>query len=287
MQQITEPHALRQFREQARARGERVAVVPTMGNLHDGHLSLLEKARAVADRVICTIFVNPAQFGPEEDIDSYPRTLDDDLEALRQMKVDAVFTPPVEAMYPPGDQTRVRVPQLSADHCGRSRPGHFDGVATVVCKLLNLVQADFAVFGQKDFQQLAVIRRMATDLFLPTDILSAPTRRAEDGLALSSRNSYLTTSERALAPMLYRLLTETRDRIRAGASNFRTLEDEANQQLAQAGWTPDYFSICHQNDLRSADTAEQPLVILAAARLSRARLIDNLTVDSSDAAHPG
>lgn len=279
MQQISEPEALIAARNQARHRGESIAVVPTMGNLHDGHLSLLERARSVADCVVCTIFVNPAQFGPEEDIDSYPRTLDADLEKLRAAGVDFVFTPGVDAMYPEGDQTRVRVPELSLGHCGQSRPGHFDGVATVVCKLLNLVQADYAVFGEKDYQQLAVIRRMVKDLFIPTKVLGAPTRRADDGLALSSRNGYLTADERALAPMLYQQLRITRDAILSGAEDWRQLEQDAQSALAAAGWDPDYYNIARQCDLQPAGPTDHGIVIMAAARLSRARLIDNLTVE--------
>lgn len=279
MQQLSEPEALMAARNQARHRGESIAVVPTMGNLHDGHLSLLERAQSVADRVFCTIFVNPAQFGPEEDIDNYPRTLESDLDKLRSLGVDFVFTPSIEAMYPPGDQTRVRVPELSLGHCGASRPGHFDGVATVVCKLLNLMQADYAVFGEKDYQQLAVIRRMVKDLFIPTQVLSAPTRRAEDGLALSSRNGYLTAEERALAPMLYQQLRATRDAILDDQPDWRLLEQQAQQTLADAGWQPDYFNIARQQDLQPATPNDHSLVILAAARLSRARLIDNLAFE--------
>lgn len=279
MQIYTQPEELRQLRHELTLAGKTLAVVPTMGNLHDGHLSLIEKAQSLADLVICTIFVNPSQFGPEEDLDAYPRTPDADLSALRRYHVDGVFTPGVEGMYPPGDETRVTVPALSELHCGAVRPGHFTGVATVVCKFLNLIQADYAVFGEKDFQQLAIIRRMVTDLFIPTEIHGAPTLRAEDGLALSSRNGYLTADERQRAPKLYRQLMLTRDRIQQGERDYRQLEQAAHEHLTREGWRPDYFSICRQNDLQAADPTDQKLVILAAARLGRARLIDNLTVD--------
>lgn len=279
MQQIETIADLRAWRTDLRAHGKTVAVVPTMGNLHSGHLSLLEKAQSVADHVICTIFVNPAQFGPEEDVANYPRTLADDLKALRELNIDTVFTPSVSAMYPEGDQTRINVPEISAHHCGQSRPGHFSGVATVVCKFLNLVQADYAIFGEKDFQQLAVIRRLVTDLFIPTTVLGAPTRRADDGLALSSRNAYLTARERALAPMLYDHLNRVKDALLSGHEHWRTLETETQTALAAAGWQPDYFTVCRQSNLLPASPGDQTLVILAAARLGKARLIDNLQVE--------
>ncbi|MEX1057479.1 MAG: pantoate--beta-alanine ligase [Natronospirillum sp.] len=279
MEQITTTEDLRAWRSELRASGKTVAVVPTMGNLHSGHLSLLEKAQSVADHVICSIFVNPAQFGPEEDIANYPRTLAKDLQALRELSIDTVFTPSVAAMYPEGDQTRITVPDISAHHCGKSRPRHFSGVATVVCKFLNLVQADYAIFGEKDFQQLAVIRRMVTDLFIPTEVLGAPTRRADDGLALSSRNGYLTTSERALSPMLYQQLRAVKAALEVSSQqDWRTLETEAQQVLATSGWQPDYFNIVRQNDLETAHPGDEVLVILAAARLGKARLIDNVQV---------
>lgn len=279
MQQIETIADLRAWRTHLRAQGHTVAVVPTMGNLHSGHLSLLEKAQSVADHVICTIFVNPAQFGPEEDVANYPRTLVDDLQALRELNIDTVFTPSVATMYPESDQTRINVPDISARHCGQSRPGHFAGVATVVCKFLNLVQADYAIFGEKDFQQLAVIRRLVTDLFIPTTVLGAPTRRADDGLALSSRNAYLTARERSLAPMLYEQLNRVKAALLSGHDHWRTLETEAQAALGDAGWQPDYFTICRQTDLVPAEPGDRTLVILAAARLGKARLIDNLQVE--------
>lgn len=278
------PDALYQARQSLRQTGQTLAIVPTMGNLHEGHLSLLEKAKTLADLVVCTIFVNPAQFGPEEDLNNYPRTLAADLAALETAGVDWVFTPEIQAMYPPLDQTRVSVPDLSADYCGAVRPGHFTGVATVVCKLLNLAQAEHAIFGEKDFQQLAVIRRMATDLFIPTRIHSAPTRRAADGLALSSRNAYLTESERAQAPLLYQTLQNMADQMQAGATDYAALEQQALATLKDNGWQPDYIAICDPDTLLRSQTPLAQWVILAAARLGRARLIDNLVfrpVDSN------
>ncbi|MCH8553238.1 MAG: pantoate--beta-alanine ligase [Natronospirillum sp.] len=279
MQIYTKPEELRRLRHELTLAGKTLAVVPTMGNLHDGHLSLIEKAQSLADLVICTIFVNPSQFGPEEDLDAYPRTPDADLTALRRYHVDGVFTPGVEGMYPPGDETRVTVPALSERHCGAVRPGHFTGVATVVCKFLNMIQADFAVFGEKDFQQLAIIKRMVTDLFIPTEIHGAPTLRADDGLALSSRNAYLTGDERQRAPDLYRQLVLARDRILQGERDFEGLELSAQDALVRSGWRPDYFSVCSQQTLQPASATDTDLVILAAARLGQARLIDNLTLN--------
>jgi pantoate--beta-alanine ligase len=270
------PAALQQARKALATTGKTLAIVPTMGNLHEGHLSLLEKAKTLADVVLCTIFVNPAQFGPEEDLQNYPRTLAADLAALELAQVDWVFTPEISSMYPPLDDTRVAVPTLSADYCGAVRPGHFTGVATVVCKLLNLAQAEHAIFGEKDFQQLAVIRRMATDLFIQTHIHSAPTRRAADGLALSSRNAYLTEQERTRAPLLYRTLQWMAAQIHAGDSDYAALELEAISTLKADGWTPDYIAICDPDSLIRARAPQPSLVILAAARLGRARLIDNL-----------
>lgn len=272
------PSALFQARNELRSSGKTLAIVPTMGNLHEGHLSLLDKAKTLADLVVCSIFVNPAQFGPEEDINNYPRTLSADLEALEAAQVDWVFTPEIPTMYSSQDETQVSVPQLSADYCGAVRHGHFTGVATVVCKLLNLTQAEHAVFGEKDFQQLAVIRRMVLDLFIHTEIHSAPTRRAEDGLALSSRNAYLTDHQRAQAPLLYRTLQTTAKHIRAGHNDYTELEHIALETLMADGWMPDYVAICDPQSLVRTRVPLPKMVILAAARLGQARLIDNLVL---------
>lgn len=262
-----------------RSAGERVALVPTMGNLHLGHLTLVREARRCADRVVASIFVNPLQFGPSEDLAAYPRTLDEDRRALAAEGCDLLFTPTPSVVYPRGQeaQTRVEVPGLSDLLCGASRPGHFLGVATVVCKLLNMVQPDVALFGEKDFQQLMVIRRMVEDLDIPVEILGVPTVRESDGLAMSSRNGYLTPDERAYAPALHRMLTQAAEALRAGES-VGAVEARARAALAEAGLRPDYVSVRSAQDLSEAGPDDRDLVILAAAYLGRARLIDNLRV---------
>ncbi|RKT46914.1 pantoate--beta-alanine ligase [Thiocapsa rosea] len=273
---------LEDLREQVRAwrgAGERVAFVPTMGNLHAGHLTLIAEARARAPRVVASIFVNPMQFGPAEDLDAYPRTLARDRELLEAAGCDLVFAPNVATVYPRGSeaQTRVEVPGLSDVLCGESRPGHFRGVATVVCKLFNMVQPDVALFGEKDFQQLLVIRRMVEDLAMPVEIVGVPTVREPDGLAMSSRNGYLSPSERARAPALRRVLTAARQSLLAGTAA-ASVEREAEDALREAGLAPDYVRVRATHDLRPATQADRDLVILAAAYLGQARLIDNLRV---------
>jgi len=263
-----------------RQNGERIAFVPTMGNLHNGHLKLVNVAKSQADRVIVSIFVNPMQFGKHEDLDSYPRTLEADCAGLTAQGADAVFTPTPDMMYPRGldVQTFVEVPVLGDLHCGASRAGHFRGVSTIVCKLFNLVQPDIACFGQKDYQQLAIIRQMVTDLSLPIDIIGVPTERAANGLALSSRNGYLTPEQLATAPRLYQILQQLRAQILAGNHDYRSLEQQTKQQLSIAGFTADYVDISNQTDLTLATDAQQAKVILAAAWLGSTRLIDNLEV---------
>lgn len=267
----------------ARARGEgkRIGFVPTMGNLHDGHAALVEKAGQRVDFVVASIFVNPLQFGPTEDLDKYPRTLAADKEKLFGEGVQYLFTPAVDEMYPNGleAQTRITVPELSDTLCGASRPGHFSGVATVVTKLFQLVQPDVAVFGNKDFQQLAVIRRLTTDLCMPIRIVGVDTARATDGLALSSRNGYLTPHERDLAPALHNALQECREAIACGFDSYTGLEQHACDTLQQAGFRPDYFSIRDARTLGPVSPNTEQLVILAAAYLGRTRLIDNVTLN--------
>lgn len=275
---------LREAIGQARAAGRRVGFVPTMGNLHAGHIALVRTARAHADFVVASIFVNPLQFGPSEDLDSYPRTLEQDQRKLVDARCDLLFAPGVEDMYPDGQarQTLVSVPEVSEGLCGASRPGHFTGVATVVAKLLNMVQPDVAVFGRKDYQQLAVIRRMVRDLNVPVEIVGQPIERDVDGLALSSRNGYLSAEERAIAPVIHRTLQWMAERLRAGDDR-SALRAQALQRLEAAGLRPDYL------ELRTADSLAQPapgearLVLLVAAFLGRTRLIDNLEVDLSAA----
>ena len=262
----------------ARSEGKRIGLTPTMGNLHSGHVALVSKAVQRADFVVATIFVNPLQFGPNEDLATYPRTLAADQDKLLQAGCHLLFTPSVEEMYPHGmaDQTRVSVPHLSEGLCGASRPGHFDGVATVVSKLFNMVQPDLAVFGEKDFQQLAVIRAMVRDLNMPIKIIGEPTVRAEDGLALSSRNGYLSADERAAAPALYRVISQIGAAIRAGEQDFERLLDENRRALQSAGFRIDYLEIREAASLRPASPQDRDLVILAAAFLGKTRLIDNL-----------
>ncbi len=264
----------------ARARGEgkRIAFVPTMGNLHEGHVALVEKAGQRADFVVASIFVNPLQFGPNEDLAKYPRTLVADQEKLVAAGCQLLFHPDVEEMYPHGQegQTRVSVPGVSEGLCGGSRPGHFEGVATVVTKLFNMVQPDLAVFGEKDFQQLAVIRTLVRDLNMPVQIIGEPTVRAEDGLALSSRNGYLSAEQRAAAPALYRTLQQLASAIRDGNRDFAQLIEAGQASLVSAGFRPDYLEIREASSLRPAEANDTQLVILGAAFMGTTRLIDNL-----------
>lgn len=264
-----------------RRNGETIAFVPTMGNLHQGHLRLVEVAKTKADRVIVSIFVNPMQFGKNEDLHSYPRTLEADCQGLSDYGADVVFTPTPEMMYPRGldVQTYVEVPILGDLHCGASRAGHFRGVSTIVCKLFNIVQPDVACFGLKDYQQLAIIRQMVIDLSMPIDIVGVQTERAEDDLALSSRNGYLTAEQRAQAPALFKILKQLRTQILAGNHNYRQLEQQAKQQLIYAGFTPDYIDISAQSDLALATSKEQKKVVLAAAWLGNTRIIDNIVIE--------
>ncbi|KRP59551.1 pantoate--beta-alanine ligase [Pseudomonas trivialis] len=262
----------------ARSAGKRIGFVPTMGNLHEGHATLVTKAAQQADFVVASIFVNPLQFGANEDLDKYPRTLAADQEKLLQAGCNLLFAPTVEEMYPGGmtGQTRVSVPHLSEGLCGASRPGHFEGVATVVSKLFNMVQPDIAVFGQKDYQQLAVIRAMVHDLNMPIQIIGEPTVRAEDGLALSSRNGFLSGQERAIAPVLYRSLSHIAAAIKAGDHDFVSLRAEQVRQIEAAGLRLDYLEVRHGVYLRPATAQDKDIVILVAAFLGNTRLIDNL-----------
>ncbi|TAN49794.1 MAG: pantoate--beta-alanine ligase [Methylococcaceae bacterium] len=318
MQTLHTVSSVREHLHHWRKQGQSIGFVPTMGNLHAGHIHLVEQARRLANRVIVSIFVNPTQFGINEDYGSYPRTPEQDAAHLAAAGTDLLFLPGVAEMFPRLDRPAayVEVPALSEDLCGHYRPGHFRGVATVVCKLFNVVQPDLALFGEKDYQQLTVIRRMVADLNLPVSIHGVPTVRDADGLALSSRNGYLSPDERALAPRLYQALTEAAARIRAGATDFAGLEQQQLAHLRQAGFEPDYFSIRRAEDLAPPDCHESrgdlihplplgegrgegndhgahaapdnerrvrhdrlgdtELVILTAARLGRTRLIDNL-----------
>lgn len=280
MQVLTTIAAVRERVAAWHAAGERVAFVPTMGNLHAGHISLIELARRHGERFVASIFVNPMQFGPNEDFNHYPRTPDRDARMLAEAGCDLMFQPDVAEMYPsaPDIATRVAVPGLSTILCGEFRPGHFEGVATVVAKLFNIVQPDVAVFGEKDFQQLTVIRRMVADLCLPVRVVGAPTMREADGLAMSSRNQYLDDAQRALAPRLYAELRGAAAAIERGSRDFAALEAAAALRLAAAGFRLDYFCVRCAADLQPPCVDDAELVVLVAARIGRARLIDNLRI---------
>ncbi|WP_116367236.1 pantoate--beta-alanine ligase [Parahaliea mediterranea] len=266
--------ALCEFRQQ----GQSIAFVPTMGNLHDGHLDLVRRARALCDIVVVSIFVNPLQFGANEDLDAYPRTMAADKEKLFSEGVQVLYAPTVEEIYPEGmhTHTQVQVPDLSETLCGSSRPGHFNGVTTIVNKLFNMVQPDVAVFGEKDFQQLSIIRKMVCDLCMPIQIEGVATARDADGLAKSSRNGYLNREQRRIAPTIHAVLTGCREAIACGFDNFLQLESHARMQLLQAGFEPDYFAIRDARTLRAVDEHTEEIAILAAARLGSTRLIDNV-----------
>ncbi|PHR67555.1 pantoate--beta-alanine ligase [Alcanivorax sp.] len=275
-------HSVAQVREYVRGwhnKGQTVGFVPTMGNLHDGHISLIREARARCDVVVVSIFVNPTQFGPNEDFDRYPRTLDADAAALVEAGTDLLFAPSVEEMYPLGqNQTWVDVDQLGDYLCGASREGHFRGVTTVVSKLLNIVQPDVAVFGEKDFQQLAILRRMCEELLFPVKIVGAATSRETDGLARSSRNGFLSDSERTLAPQLYAHLQQLKADIDAGERDYRALESRISQSLDTAGFSVDYLTIVSAKTLAPAGPQDTDLVAAVAAKLGSTRLIDNISL---------
>jgi pantoate--beta-alanine ligase len=267
----------------------RIAFVPTMGNLHQGHLKLISQAKNEADKVVVSIFVNPTQFSLGEDFSSYPRTEKQDSELLEIHNVDVLFLPDVDEMYKPDGKTIISVTELNDLHCGASRVGHFNGVATIVCKLFNLIQPDIAFFGEKDYQQLAIIRAMVEDLNIPVEIKSVPTVRETDGLAMSSRNSYLTKEQRTIAPVLYHTLRQAYQQIITKQFDVEQIEQQQQKILSDAGFIVDYFSICHANTLLAAKPEDDEIVVLAAAKLGKTRLIDNihfkinnLNVDSLD-----
>ena len=278
MQTITRIAEMRALVRDWRFAREGIAFVPTMGNLHAGHASLIGAAHLHGRRVVASVFVNPLQFGPNEDYAAYPRTPDEDAALLEAQGVDVLFLPTVEEMYPQGvaGSTIVDVPELSGILCGAVRPGHFQGVATVVVKLLNLVQPDVGIFGEKDYQQLTIIRRSIEDLCLPVRIVGAPTVRADDGLALSSRNRYLSPQERAIAPEVYRALDRARRRLESGDADVAGIESEGLAALVKAGFRPDYFEVRMAGTLAKPHGSNVDVVVLTAARLGRARLIDNV-----------
>jgi len=272
---------LRQQIADWKQQGLRVAFVPTMGNLHNGHLSLLERGRQLCDRTVVSIFVNPIQFGKGEDYEKYPSTLEADRQKLESCGLDLLFTPNLKELYPGGMDvdTRVNVPELSTILCGKFRPDHFSGVATVVTKLLINVTANVALFGEKDFQQLLIIRRLVSELCIPTDIIGMPIIRETDGLAMSSRNAYLTATQRQLAPEIYRTLQKAAEKIQNQSNaDFASIEIECMQKLELAGFRPEYVSVRRTSDLGAPGTNDRELSILVAAWLGTARLIDNIKV---------
>ncbi len=282
MQQISDIGALREQVRGWRIAGERIVFVPTMGNLHRGHLRLVEKARDHGQRIVVSIFVNPMQFNDKDDFNAYPDTLAQDADKLTEVGVDVLFTPSVAVIYPDGYQhnSQVVVPGLSDILCGEHRPGHFIGVTTVVAKLFNIVLPDVALFGEKDFQQLMIIRRMVGELCFPIDIVGVATERESDGLAMSSRNGYLSAVERQQAPLLYRELEQAKSRLLLGSERIEVVEAEAMEVLQKGGFRPEYFTVRSRKDLSKAEGNAQDLVILAAAWLGKARLIDNICLNS-------
>ncbi len=280
MDTVTTISAVREHVRRWRNEGRRVAFVPTMGNLHAGHMSLIEAARRYGDRFVSSIFVNPMQFGPNEDYAHYPRTPSQDERMLAEAGCNLMFMPDVTEIYPNGSEraTRVDVPSLSRILDGEFRPGHFEGVSTIVATLFHIVEPDVAVFGEKDFQQLTIIRRMVSDLCLPVEIVGAPTVRDSDGLAMSSRNQYLSAAERQTAPRIYQTLLAAANRLQAGDTDFASIERTGVEALEKAGMKPDYFSIRRAQDLAPPAPDTGHLVVLTAARLGKARLIDNIQV---------
>jgi pantoate--beta-alanine ligase len=278
--EVSSSESLRESLGDWRHDGDHIALVPTMGNLHDGHLSLVALAREHAERVVVSIFVNPTQFSEFEDFEQYPRTLERDRRRLKRVNADVLFVPDIDTMYPFGldNATSVTVPVLTADFCGAFRPGHFDGVTSVVSRLFSIVQPDVAIFGQKDYQQQLVVRRLVEDLRVPLKIVSAPTKREDDGLALSSRNQYLSEEQRGVAPTLFSVLQGIGKDLQTGKRNFAELETHAMSVLADAGFDPEYVGIRRAENLETPDRDNDEIVVLAAARLGNARLIDNILV---------
>lgn len=275
--------SIRELQDQikhARSLGKKVGFVPTMGSLHEGHMMLIDKAVEDCDFVVSSIFINPLQFNDIDDLGRYPRTFDADSKLLKARNCDLLFFPSIDEMYPHGQdaQTTVSVPVVSEGLCGDSRPGHFDGMATVVMKLFHMVAPDASFFGEKDFQQLAVIRKMVGDLNLPFDVIGVDTCREESGLAMSSRNHHLSAEEKATASNIYRILSEISVAIQDGAKNYLELCEKGNVELADLGFEPDYLEVRNADTLAPAAESDQNLVVLAAAILGKARLIDNLRI---------
>ena len=280
MQTITSISELRKLLDNHRMTEQSIGVIPTMGNLHAGHMVLVKAAIQSCSFVISTIFVNPLQFGPNEDITAYPRTLNEDKKKLAIAGCNCLFAPSVEEIYgfDPSTSTVIQVPVISELHCGKSRPGHFEGVATVVSKLFYIIRADRAFFGLKDYQQYLLIKQLVKDLVFEIEIIGIEIERESDGLAVSSRNAYLTAEEREIAPFLYACLNDVSTAILNNDRDYRRLEKEGLQNLQKAGFHPDYFSICHAETLLSANAKDDSIVLLAAVTLGSCRLIDNLRI---------
>ncbi len=281
MDQANSVTELRQYVQHWKDHKQSIAFVPTMGNLHAGHLSLITKGQSLCDRSICSIFVNPMQFGPNEDFNHYPRTLDADIQLLESTGCDLVYMPTASELYPQGLEniSQVIVTDLTEIFEGAHRPGHFTGVATIVAKLFNIVKPDISVFGKKDFQQYCVIRKLAQDLNLDVEIIGQETTRETSGLAISSRNRYLSEHQKTQAALIYQTLQDSAASIKAGETNFVNLEQQATGRLNSAEFDTDYFSICNADTLQSATPEDKKLVILVAVRLGQTRLIDNIEID--------
>jgi len=281
MDQANSVSELRQYVQHWKDHKQSIAFVPTMGNLHQGHLSLIEKGQSLCDRSICSIFVNPMQFGPNEDFNHYPRTLTRDLELLESIGCDLAYMPTASELYPEGLEniSQVIVTDLTDTFEGAHRPGHFTGVATIVAKLFNIVKPDISVFGKKDYQQYCVISKMTQDLNLDVEIIGQETTREPSGLATSSRNQYLNDEQTARAALIYQTLQNASKRIREGENHFASIEQQCIQQLSQAGFETDYFSICNADTLKPASAEDKKLVILVTAQLGETRLLDNIEID--------
>ena len=281
MYQASSVAEIRQYAQHWKDNAQSIAFVPTMGNLHQGHLSLIEKGQSLCDRTICSIFVNPMQFGPNEDFNHYPRTLERDIEQLETIGCDLVYMPTASELYPNGlDQiSQILVTDLTESYEAAHRPGHFTGVATIVLKLFNIVKPNISVFGKKDYQQYQVIRKMVRDLDLEVEIIGQETTREANGLATSSRNQYLTETDTSQAALIYKTLKTTAALILQGERRFNQLEEQAKVQLNQAGFDTDYFSICNAETLKPASSKDRKLVILVTAGLGQTRLLDNIEID--------
>ena len=281
MNQANSVSELRQYIQHWKDHQQSIAFIPTMGNLHQGHLSLIEKGQSLCDRSICSIFVNPMQFGPNEDFNHYPRTLAQDIELLESVACDLVYMPTASELYPQGLEgiSQIIVTDLTDTFEGAHRPGHFSGVATIVAKLFNIVRPDISVFGKKDYQQYCVIKKMTQDLNLDVEIIGQETSREPSGLATSSRNRYLNEEQKSRAALIYETLQEASDKIVRGEKDFASVEKQATDRLNQAGFDTDYFNICNADTLKPATTEDTKLVILVTTRLGDTRLLDNIEID--------